>query len=91
MIDKIIEEKKQKEKQDMSDENLFKFFIKENPNAHGDSLMMAHARRLSGSSHWREKEIARAKKQKEANDEYLPLFEILVKTLKLLHSEKNNA
>ena len=47
------------------------------------------AQGLSGASHWREKEIERAKKQKEANDEYLPLFEILVKTLKLLHSEKN--
>lgn len=85
MIDKIIDDKKQKEQEDMSDENLIKFFIKENPTYRYDLRM---PKRLSSNFGWREKEIERAKKQKESNDEYLPLFEILVKTVKLLHSEK---
>jgi hypothetical protein len=88
MIEKIIDDKKQKEQEDMSDENLIKFFIKENPTYRYD---LRTPKGLSGTSHWRDKEIERAKKLKETNDEYLPLFEILVKTLKLLHSEKNNA
>jgi hypothetical protein len=86
MVDKIIDDKKQKEKEDMSDENLFKFLIKTKP-----TEIFRNNMGLSGVSHWREKEIERAKKQKESNDEYLPLFEILFKTVKLLHSEKNNA